>query len=151
MRPTIVGDIHRNSEVAIMNAETPVRSPSTVCQRWRRTMSRSGIEPSSRRCGCQPVSRPSRIWNTEPDWITIRIGAMRAESRISITVEATSRTAPPARRRPSAFESISTSPKNFGAKSTAMVTPNSASARSGSNRGHCGKSVNSRLKYSGRM
>ena len=71
----MVGDIHRNSEVAIMKAEMPAKRPSTVCQRWRRTMSRNGIEPSSRRCGFQPVSRPSRIWNTEPDWISIRIGA----------------------------------------------------------------------------
>ena len=33
MRPTIVGDIHRNRDVAIMNAETPAMKPSTACQR----------------------------------------------------------------------------------------------------------------------
>jgi DNA/RNA-binding domain of Phe-tRNA-synthetase-like protein len=70
-RPTMVGDIQRKREVAMRKAETPAKRPSRVCQRWRRTMSLMGIEPSSRRCGCQPVSRPSRIWNTEPDWMSI--------------------------------------------------------------------------------
>ena len=83
-------------------------------------MSRSGIEPSSRRCGCQPVSRPSRIWNTEPDWITIRIGAISAESRISITVESDEPDRAAGRAAgPRAFKSISTSPKSFGAKQDA--------------------------------
>ncbi|MNR60589.1 hypothetical protein D3C85_1821070 [compost metagenome] len=63
----MVGDIQANSEVAIMKAEMPATMPSTVWVRCRRMMSFSGIEPSSRRCGFQPVSRPSRIWKTEPD------------------------------------------------------------------------------------
>jgi len=56
----MVGDIQRNSEVAMRPAETPASRPSRLCQRWRRTMSRQGIEPSSRRCGCQPVLATKR-------------------------------------------------------------------------------------------
>ena len=49
-----------------------------------------GIDPSSRRCGFQPVSRPDRICATDPDWISIMIGASAAEMTISTKVEATS-------------------------------------------------------------
>ncbi len=62
-------------------------------------MALSGIEPSSRRCGFQPVSRPERICTTDPVWITIMIGAIAADMMISTNVEAMSRQRPPRPRR----------------------------------------------------
>ena len=52
-----------------------VMTPSAVCERWRRMISLRGMEPSSRRCGFHPVSRPKTICITEPVWITIMMGA----------------------------------------------------------------------------
>ncbi|GJE73120.1 hypothetical protein CHKEEEPN_4683 [Methylorubrum podarium] len=120
------------------NAATPVTTPRPVCQRWRRTMSAKGIEPSSRRCGFQPVSRPARIWNTEPDWISIAIGAISAESRISIRKDRVSRPAPPLARRVPPSRSARINPKNFGASRMPMVSAKSWSARTGSKRGQTG-------------
>ena len=99
MRPTIVGDIQSTSEGEISVAANSVMRPSTVCPRWRRAMLLNGIEPSSRRCGFQPVSRPDRICATDPDWISIMIGASAAEMMISTIVEAMSASAPPEPRR----------------------------------------------------
>ena len=45
------------------------------------------------------MSRPDRICATDPDWISIMIGATAAERMISTIVEATSAAAPPARCR----------------------------------------------------
>ena len=77
IRPTIVGDIQMTSEGEISIAANSVMRPSSVCARWRRAMLPSGIEPSSRRCGFQPVSRPDRICATDPDWISIMIARER--------------------------------------------------------------------------
>ncbi len=55
-RPKIVGLIQRNSEVAIAKAATPATSPSSVCHRWRTTMSRSGIETV-----VPPLRIPTRV------------------------------------------------------------------------------------------
>jgi len=59
MRPRIVGDIQATSEGEIERPATRLNTPIATCERWRRTMSLKGIEPSSRRCGSQPVSRPN--------------------------------------------------------------------------------------------
>ena len=42
-----------------------------------------GTAPSSRRCTCQPASRPNRISVTARDWNTIIAGAMSAASTVS--------------------------------------------------------------------
>ena len=104
IRPAMVGDIHTTKEGDSTPAASSVTTPSSVWARWRRTMLMKGIEPSSRRCGFQPVSRPERICSTAPDWITIMIEASAAETRISISVERNSRTAPPQPRRVVAVE-----------------------------------------------
>ena len=104
MRPAMVGDIHTTSEGDSTPAASSVTKPSAVCERWRRTMAAKGIEPSSRRCGFQPVSRPERICSTAPDWITIMIEASAAETRISIRVDRNRRTAPPQPRRVSRID-----------------------------------------------
>src|SRR6202044_3717266 len=88
MSPKIVGDIQTMREGEISIAADKVMTPNAVCARWRRAMLLSGIEPSSRRCGFQPVSRPDRIWATDPDWISIMIAANAAEKMISTIVEA---------------------------------------------------------------
>ena len=92
-------------------------------------MLEKGIEPSSRRCGFQPVSRPERICSTEPDWITIMIDASAAEMTISISVDRTSRIAPPQPRRVGPSIRAATSPRILGASSTAIVNSNRRSAR----------------------
>ena len=38
-------------------------------------MLQKGTEPSSRRCGSQPVSKPNRYARIDPVWISIMIGA----------------------------------------------------------------------------
>ena len=116
-------------------------------------MSLSGIEPSSRRCGFQPVSRPSRIWNTEPDWISIRIGASSAESTISISAETMSRIAPPqARRAVAAEQHQRRRPNSFGASRIAHGEREQRQARArGRTAARPGRGGKSRVKYSGRM
>ena len=89
-----------------------------------------GIDPSSRRCGFQPVSRPDRICATDPDWISIMIGASAAEMMISTKVEATSASAPPEPRRVFGSMSASRRPRNLGASRMPIVSSNSCSARS---------------------
>ena len=84
----MVGDIQAASELEMMSATTSVRKPSAMCQRCRRTMSLNGMEPSSRRCGVQPVSRPNTICSTDPVWMTIMIGAISA-AKITSTIEET--------------------------------------------------------------
>ena len=42
--------------------------------------------PSSRRCACQPLSRPLRIWITEADWISIITGAISPEISVSASM-----------------------------------------------------------------
>ena len=95
----MVGDIQPNSDGAIMKADSPAKMPKSIWLRCRRTISPKGIEPSSRRCGFQPVSRPSTIWNTAPDWMTISSGAISADIRISRMAEAMRRRPPPLARR----------------------------------------------------
>ena len=99
MSPKIVGDIQMTREGEISAAANSVMSPKRVCARWRRAMLLSGIEPSSRRCGFQPVSRPDRICATDPDWISIMIAENAADMMISTIVEAMSASAPPEPRR----------------------------------------------------
>ena len=146
----MVGDIQANSEGAIRKAAMPVNTPKAMCQRCRRTMSGNGIEPSSRRCGFQPVSRPAMIWNTEPDWISIMIGAISADMMTSSRAETVSRRPPPQARLSAVLNSVRSQPNSLGASRIAMVNPNNESARSGSNRGQTGTNVNSCVKYSGR-
>ena len=98
-------------------SDTPANSvstPSAICARWRRTMLPKGIEPSSRRCGFQPVSRPDRIWTTEPDWISIMIGASSADMRVSSSAERTSRIAPPHATRVGAVDQRGDQAEEFG-------------------------------------
>ena len=111
----------------------------------------NGIEPSSRRCGFQPVSRPDRICTTDPDWISIMIGASAADMRISTSVEATSASAPPQPRRVFGVDQRDDQAEELRREQDAMVSSNSCSARSESKRGQAGNSENSLVKYSGRM
>ena len=130
IRPKIVGDIQMTREGEISIAANSVMTPNAVCARWRRAMLLSGIEPSSRRCGFQPVSRPDRICATDPDWISIMIAANAAEMMISTNVEAMSARAPPDPRRVFGSVSANRRPRNFGASRTPIVTSKSCSARS---------------------
>ena len=126
IRPAIVGDIQMMREGEISAAADNVMTPNAVCARWRRAMLLNGIDPSSRRCGFQPVSRPDRICATDPDWISIMIAANAAEMMISANVEAISASAPPAPRRVLVSKSAIARPRNLGASRTPIVTTNNA-------------------------
>ncbi len=151
IRPAMVGDIQAASEGEINSAATSEMTPRITWSRWRRMIDLNGTEPSSRRCGSHPVSKPNRMCSTWPEWIIIMIGASRADISTSNRVESTSRIAPPAPRRVGPSNRATIRPKSFGASSTAMVRMNSASDRSASNTGQVGYKVNSREKYSGRI
>src|SRR3954467_7667429 len=71
--------------------------PIKVGSAYLRMISRRGTSPSSRRCTCQPASRPSRISPTAVDWKIIITGAIRPDINVSTTVPATPRNALPRR------------------------------------------------------
>ena len=49
------------------------------------------MPPSSRRCGCQPPSRPARIETTAADCVSIATGAISPASTVSISTPASAR------------------------------------------------------------
>ena len=115
-----------NSDGAIMKAATPAKMPNTMCQRWRRTMSRTG---SSRRraaadsspcraragsgtpspTGSASGSAPSAPTAGSPDRSRRRAGCAPPQARRTVAVGS----APGSARRPSARAGC------------AMVSPNS--------------------------
>ena len=97
------------------------------------------------------MSRPARIWNTAPDWISIITGASSADMMTSTMNEIVRRMPPPQARRSGPFTRYRNRPKILGASRISIVAANSVSDRSASNRGHVGNSENSLVKYSGRM
>ena len=144
-RPRIVGDIQTNSEVAIMKADDAGDERRAPCASGGGARCRaSGIEPSSRRCGFQPVSRPSRIWKTEPglDQHQDRRDQRREQDLDQAdSDEADAAAAGPPHR---AVEQRQHEARTASARAgSPWSAPNSWSARSGSKRGQVGKSVNS--------
>jgi hypothetical protein len=56
----MVGDIQATRDGEIESPAISMTKPMPTWDLWRRTIDPNGTEPSSRRCGFQPVSRPNR-------------------------------------------------------------------------------------------
>ena len=126
-------------------------TPIATWARWRRTMALKGIEPSSRRCGSQPVSKPNTKCMTCPAWISIMIGASSADMMISKRRREDEPIAPPPPRRVRALEAGRDAGRRSWAESRiVMVRAKRLSDRAASNRGQVGNRVKSLVKYSGR-
>ena len=81
-------------------------------RRWKRQSSGQGTRSASRAWALQPLSRPVRIWMTEPVCTSIMIGATSA---VRMSSARTPRKVRPRRPRKSALRRKAAVPKSLGA------------------------------------
>jgi len=113
---------------ALLTASAPSAptTPSSTWPRWARQASRLLSSTPSRRCGLQPLSRPTSTSATATACISIITGVISIEATHSTAKPSQSRPAPPKPRRVAGEPSARVSAIAFGAASSASVNTKSA-------------------------
>ncbi len=101
----------------------------------------SGSDPSSRRWGFQPLSRPRMMSKIAADCTIIMTWANSEDRTVSITTPENKPQTPPKPRRRSPLKSEVIKPNSFGSRSRARVQNSRLMARSLSCIGQVGNSV----------
>ena len=83
--PATAGDSQTSAAGDTAQARPPRTTPQATCGQWKWRRSRHERVPSSRCCGVQPASLPSRIETIMRDCMSMATGAMRAVATVSKT------------------------------------------------------------------